>query len=576
LGNDTLIGGSGNDTYIIDSLDDVVSESSNQGRDSVIASVDYTLGSNLENLTLNGSNSINGTGNELNNTLVGNSGDNLLTGMNGNDTLNGGAGNDTLEGGEGNDTYIIDSIDDVVSESSNQGRDLVRASVDYTLGSNLENLRLNGSNSINGTGNELNNTLVGNSGDNLLDDREGNDILVSGAGNDTIEGGEGDDFLNGEEGNDRLDGEAGNDFFFGGDGNDFLIGGEGNDFLIDGTGDDTIEGGEGDDILNGSEGDNSFNGGAGNDTLISGAGNDTLNGGAGDDLYIIDSIDDVVSELSSQGIDLVIASFDYTLGANVETLTLDYGNAIDGIGNELDNFLVGNSNDNRLDGGAGNDTLDGGFGNDTLNGGVGNDTYYLDSFEDVISETSTDTLEIDTVISSVSYTLGANLENLTLTDTTDIEGIGNLLDNTLLGNQANNLLAGREGNDILNGREGDDLLVGEIGNDTLTGGVGADRFQFSNLTQAGDFIADYLVADDTIVVSANGFGLGAGAVGQVLTESAFHLGSAAADESDRFIYDASNGSLFFDADGTGIANQVQLATLSTGLAMTHLEIFVGA
>ncbi|NJK49941.1 calcium-binding protein [Candidatus Gracilibacteria bacterium] len=518
-------------------------------------------------------------------TLNGQSGNDSFDGGADNDYLDGGLGNDTLIGGSGNDTYIIDSLDDVVSESSNQGRDSVLASVDYTLGSNLENLTLNGSNSINGTGNELNNTLVGNSGDNLLTGMNGNDtlnggagndILVSGAGNDTIEGGEGDDFLNGEEGNDRLDGEAGNDFFFGGDGNDFLIGGEGNDFLIDGTGDDTIEGGEGDDILNGSEGDNSFNGGAGNDTLISGAGNDTLNGGVGDDLYIIDSIDDVVSELSSQGIDLVIASFDYTLGANVETLTLDYGNAIDGIGNELDNFLVGNSNDNRLDGGAGNDTLDGGFGNDTLNGGAGNDTYYLDSFEDVISETSTDTLEIDTVISSVSYTLGANLENLTLTDTTDIEGIGNLLDNTLLGNQANNLLAGREGNDILNGREGDDLLVGEIGNDTLTGGMGADRFQFSNLTQAGDFIADYLVADDTIVVSANGFGLGAGAVGQVLTESAFHLGSAAADESDRFIYDASNGSLFFDADGTGIANQVQLATLSTGLAMTHLEIFVGA
>ena len=159
-GNDTMAGGAGNDTYVVDSAGDVVTEGSNQGTDTVQASVSYTLGGNVENLTLTGTGNINATGNTLNNTLTGNAGNN---------TLNGGAGDDTLIGGAGNDTYVVDGASDVVTENSNEGTDTVQASVSYTLGGNVENLTLTGTGDINATGNTLSNTLTGNAGNNVLD-----------------------------------------------------------------------------------------------------------------------------------------------------------------------------------------------------------------------------------------------------------------------------------------------------------------------------------------------------------------------------------------------------------------------
>jgi Ca2+-binding RTX toxin-like protein len=104
--------------------------------------VTYTLGANLENLTLTGAAAINGIGNTSNNVLTGNTADNVL---------NGGTGNDTLIGGAGNDTYIVDVAGDVVTENANEGTDLVQSSVTYTLTANLENLTLMGVSSINGT-----------------------------------------------------------------------------------------------------------------------------------------------------------------------------------------------------------------------------------------------------------------------------------------------------------------------------------------------------------------------------------------------------------------------------------------
>lgn len=123
----------------------------------------FTLGNNLENLTLTGTSAINGTGNTLDHVLTGNSKNNTLTGLAGNDTLNpGSAGTDSLSGGLGDDTYIVGRTSGVtITESSGQGTDLVQASVTYTLGSNLENLTLTGSSAINGTGNTAANVLMG-------------------------------------------------------------------------------------------------------------------------------------------------------------------------------------------------------------------------------------------------------------------------------------------------------------------------------------------------------------------------------------------------------------------------------
>ncbi|MFM6006269.1 MAG: bluetail domain-containing putative surface protein [Sphaerospermopsis kisseleviana] len=194
-GFDTLIGGLGNDTYIISSIIGGVSiaENANEGTDTVQSSIIHTLGANLENLTLTGTDNISGYGNELNNVITGNSGINYLGGYAGNDTLNGGTGADSLLGGAGNDTYIIDNVGDYVWENANEGTDTVQSSVTYTLGSNVENLTLTGTTAINGTGNTLNNVITGNTGNNNLNGGDGNDTLVGGVGKDTLTGGVGTD-----------------------------------------------------------------------------------------------------------------------------------------------------------------------------------------------------------------------------------------------------------------------------------------------------------------------------------------------------------------------------------------------
>src|SRR5437773_12012847 len=224
-----MIGGTGDDTYTVDSTSDVVTENSGEGTDTVVSSVDSTLGANLENLTLIGS-ALCGTGNALANVITGNAHDNVL---------DGGAGADTLTGGAGDDTYFVDSTGDVVTENAGEGTDTVVSSVDYALGANLENLTLVGA-AVNGTGNELANVITGNAHDNVLD------------------------------------------------------------------------------------------GGAGADTLI---------GGAGDDTYFVDATGDVVTELSGEGTDTVVSSIDYTLGANLENLTLA-GKAAYGTGNDQDNVIT--------------------------------------------------------------------------------------------------------------------------------------------------------------------------------------------------------------------------------------------
>ena len=183
-GDYTMRGGKGNDTYIVDSSGDKVVESSSEGTDNVRSSVSFMLGPNIENLTLTGNTSINGTGNSMNNVITGNSGNNIL---------DGGSGNDTMQGGAGNDTYIVDSTGDVVKENLYQGNDTVQSSISYTLGSNIENLTLTGNGSINGTGNALNNILIGNSGNNILVGGAGNDLISGGSGNDTLSGGTGTD-----------------------------------------------------------------------------------------------------------------------------------------------------------------------------------------------------------------------------------------------------------------------------------------------------------------------------------------------------------------------------------------------
>ncbi len=164
----------------------------------------YTLSDNVENLTLTGINPIDGTGNNLNNRLIGNSANNTLTGGEGNDNLDGKAGNDTMIGGLGNDIYTVDSTEDVVIENANEGTDTINSSVTYNLSNNIENLTLTGTNSINGTGNDFANTIIGNNATNILTGGGGNDVLNGKGGDDILVGGFGNDTLTGGIGADRF------------------------------------------------------------------------------------------------------------------------------------------------------------------------------------------------------------------------------------------------------------------------------------------------------------------------------------------------------------------------------------
>ncbi|OQX07527.1 MAG: hypothetical protein BWK76_24745, partial [Desulfobulbaceae bacterium A2] len=263
-GADTLLGGLGDDIYLADA-DDVILENPDEGTDTVQTDIGYTLAANIENLTLLGSDAINGAGNELNNVLTGNSGVNTLTGGAGNDTLDGGAGADTLLGGTGNDIYIVDAVDTLV-ENAGEGIDLVQANIAYTLGDNFENLTLTGSAAVSGAGNALDNVLTGNSAANTLSGGAGNDLLDGKAGSDTQQGGLGDDVYivdttdviveNADEGLDTVLASTSH-----------TLAAHVENLTLTGTGGFSGTGNALNNVLIGNDAANTLNGGAGNDTF---------------------------------------------------------------------------------------------------------------------------------------------------------------------------------------------------------------------------------------------------------------------------------------------------------------------
>jgi Ca2+-binding RTX toxin-like protein len=197
-----------------------------------------------------------------------------------------------------------------------------------------------------------------------------------------------------------------------------------------------------------------------------------MRGGAGNDTYIVDNASDVVRENSNQGTDLVKSSSTYILrNNNVENLTLTGSSNINGTGNASSNIIIGNSGANKLIGGDGDDRLDGGGGDDVFRGGRGNDIYYVDGYEDVKEFANQGN---DLVISTASFNLGGNIENLTLTGSSNINGTGNNSENTIRGNSGANTLIGFDGLDFLFGNAGNDILYGNAGNDRLNGGYGND------------------------------------------------------------------------------------------------------
>jgi Ca2+-binding RTX toxin-like protein len=548
-GADTLDGGNGNDTYFVDNAFDTIVENSSNGNDTVYSEVDFSIAEfgRVENLILT-DNAIYGIGNSRDNVITGNSLDNILSDDEGEDTLNGGLGNDTLIGGTEDDTYIIDSLEDTIIENESEGFDIVEASIDYSIENiaHVEHLILTG-NAIIGTGNSLDNYIDGNALDNVLNGLEGDDDILGLEGNDTLDGGTGDDTLRGGKGDDTYIIDSTSDTIIEESGNDTVkasinysiaslnkidnltLTGD----AISGTGNsdgNEIKGNALDNILDGVEGSDALYGGAGNDSLIGGTGRDTLNGGAGDDTLL---------------------------------------------------------------GGEDKDTLSGGAGNNTLIGGTEDDTYIVDSLNNIIIENTSSGFDI--VEASVDYSIDGfdNVEHLILTGSA-VTGTGNSLDNYVDGNALDNVLNGQEGdddiwgllgNDILNGGTGDDTLTGHEGDDTLIGGMGddeligsagADIFVFNNPNEGIDEITDFSVTDDTIHISAAGFGGGLTA-GDIISEDQILIGSSstANNATQRFIYNTNSGALYFDADGNQSGfDAVRIATLILEPTISASDIFV--
>ncbi len=181
--------------------------------------------------------------------------------------------------------------------------------------------------------------------------------------------------------------------------------------------------GDGNDSLLGNDAANSLRGWRGNDFLDGGLGADTLEGGAGNDVYVVDSTGDVVVELAAGGNDELRTTLaSYTLAPELENLSYLGSGSFKGTGNAVANVITG---------GAGKDTLDGGLGADTLVGGAGDDTYKVENEGDTLVEAVGEGNDI--VYSSVSWTLGPNLERLSLSGIAEINATGNELANVLNG-----------------------------------------------------------------------------------------------------------------------------------------------
>jgi Ca2+-binding RTX toxin-like protein len=522
------------DEYLMatDSIFNVEEVIGTDGGDSITGRSTFSFG-------LPGSNTLRGrSGND---TIVGGFYADQLFGDSGNDTIHAGfnadqSGSlDMLHGGTGNDTYYVDRNHQIV-ELANEGvLDIMYSDSSCTIAPQVERLVLASVGSaLNATGDKAANELIGNDYVNILSGLDNSDLLDGGANADSMWGGLGDDT-----------------------------------YVVDNIGDGTLEAaGAGYDTIRssitlalriniealvltgsaningtGTKFSNSITGNSGNNILNGLGDRDTMTGLGGNDTYYADVVDEVIVEGLNAGIDIVHSSVDFVLPDNVEKLYLT-GTAATARGNALSNHLYGNNFANAFHGEGGADRL---YGYD------GNDNYFVDSTGNLIYEKLNE--GTDWVFSSVNHTLAANVETLSLTGSSNINGTGNTITNSIGGNSGNN------------------WIDGKLGADILSGGLGKDNFLFTTALGATniDEIVDFTPADDTIRLDDAIF---AGPAPGTLAASAFVIGPAALDASDRIIYNPAGGALLFDPDGTGAAVAMQFGKLFGSPPLTNADFFI--
>jgi len=516
----------------------------------------------------------------------------LFTGTSGSDTLQGTAGHDTIDGRGGDDIMSgLAGNDHFLIAGGNEGFDR------FDGGAGTDRISGSAGDDVIGIANVAGNLA----GIEIIDGGGGADTILLTAGNDTLDLSgitlASIELISGGDGNDAIVGSSGADAIDGGAGNDTLSGGAGDDTYTFGTGDTITEqaaqgtdtvlssvaytlaanlenltllgsanvaatGNSDPNLIVGNSGNNTISAGAGNDIIDGGAGTDAMSGGAGDDVYDVNATGDTATESASSGIDEVRSSVNFTLGTNVENLTLIGSANVSGTGNSAANIIVGNSGNNTISAGAGNDEIDGGGGSDSMSGGAGDDIYFVDAAGDVTTESSNS--GADEVRSTVGITLATNIETLTLLGSAAIGGTGNSAANTLNGNGGANVLNGGSGNDTIAGGAGNDTIVGGAGKDVLSGGGGADNFDFNASSESSvgtnrDIVSDFIRSEGDVVDLAT-----IDAKTTVGGDQAFSFIGSAAFSNVAGQLRFANGVLSGDTNGNGTADfEIQITGLSS-------------
>jgi Ca2+-binding RTX toxin-like protein len=619
-GVDTLIGGAGNDYYIVGNVGDVVLETlAGDGIDTVQTPFSYTVGTNIENIVLTGTNTT-GTGDASNNVITSNSGPNTLIGL------------------AGDDTYVIHNIGDIVSETvtpdlDTGGIDLVQSSITYVLPIFVENLTLTGSGLINGTGNSLDNIITSNSAVNTLNGGGGIDTYVINNSADIIVDNALGIIQTNVDYNMSLSGHGSSNIIL------QLLGSNN----ISGTGNSLQN------TIIGNSGDNTLDGGY-NSSGPTPA--DTLIGGLGNDYYMLHLLhtdngnfpSEVMIENDSEGTDTIQLITPNLAGTNpgvpiVYTIPDNFENiVVDGFGSGQfgSSYILTGTNFSNVFNVNFPSLL---FPNSVvLQGLQGDDTYYVNDSHVSVEEPALKG-GIDTVISTVSYGLTVNVENLTLVGSGNLSGTGSALDNIITSNSGVDTLMGATGQDtyIINnssdiiidsdsgsvvqsnvsydlsnsgnnfagmsttltlmgtgningtgdgsvntiiGNSGINSLFASGGGDTLIGGGGADflfasgnttALKYNNPTEGTDTVF-MTPGSDYFLLSKATFNVNANSTGTILHTSDFVTAFSSETAISHFIFDATSHSLFYDADANGPGLAVNIAFLPNGLSLTAADI----